>query len=455
MHMIPPLFLTVNNRIVQILSVIFTLFTTQTSFASPDVTKIINNTASGIVTVQAIQWITVKIPEQYKEIEKDPVYQAFSRILNEEGSQVTTSRAPVIKKKKQATGFIISPKGLIITNYQTVIDAHEIYVQLADKRSFKATFLQSEPKRDLAIIKVDANSLPALKLATEAVEGEWVLAIGANKSGSSLGTILSIPSRENQALMTNIEISKMNTGGPLLNGQGEVIAMNSNLLNTPAGMTRHALVSDLLKQEKLQTNIPQSWQKLGFTAKNITQIQQKKLGLINTVGAWVASVKNNSIAEKSGLQQDDIIVALESQQVIEASNLSALHDFLEENNSVDVTVFRAGESRTLRFSTQKPSSTSDDENIYSWEKLGLKVKAINNAQKDMLSVDEGVQIIAVNKGASNTGLQIGDFILNINQQVLKNAEQLNNIAKNLKSGSIIIAYIAQKDLRQFVEIVVE
>lgn len=447
--------LTTHQRILQILFATSTLLTSHLSFASPDVTKIINGAAPSVVTVQGIQWVTIKVPEQYKGIEKDPVYQVFSKAFSEEDSKITADNKPVVKKRKQASGFIISPKGLIITNYQTVIDAHEIYVQLTDKRRLKATLLRSEPKRDLAILKIAASNLPALALATKVTEGEWVLAIGANKAGASSGSVLSSTSRANQDLITDVEISQINTGGPLLNIQGEVLAMNSSLLRTSSGVTRHVLVNHLLTQQDLQAKLPQSWKKLGFTAKNLTQIQQKKLGLADATGAWVDSVSSNSIASKSGLQQDDVIMALESQRVIDTSDLSALRDFLAQNNSVNLTIFRAGELKKLRFSIPKSNNTFDNTNVYSWQKLGLKVRALNNVQKSTLNVESGVQITAVDKNARDIGLQVGDFILSINQQILKNAEQLNNTAKNLERGSALIAYIVQKDLRQFVEIIVE
>ena len=428
------------------------------TYAAPDVAAILNTSSSGIVSVQSIQWVKIKVPEQYKGVTQDPVYQVFSRIFSDANSPTPTTpdAAPVVKKKSQGSGFIIAPNGVIVTNYQTVVGAHEIYVQLSDKRRLKATMIRSEPKRDLAILKVAASSLPALPLATEVSEGEWVIAVGANKAGASSGTVISSPTENpSQGLITDVAISSANTGGPLLNTRGEALAMNSNLLKAATGLTRHVLVSKLVSAKDLKTTLPQSWQQLGFSAVDVTETIQQQQGLADATGAWVKCVQNGSIAAKAGLLQGDVIVSLESQRVVDVSDLSALRDFLSQDDEVALTVIRAGDRKVLRFVIPKTTNTFDEANIDSWNKLGLKVRAMTSAQKAALNVTSGLQITAVQKGAASAGLNPGDYVLSINQQELKTVEQLNNIVKAQNSGETAFVYISQGEVRQFVGIVLE
>ena len=442
------------HRFIPFLVLLHLGLTGTTAKAAPNVAQIVNTSAAGIVNVQAVQWVKIKVPEQYKGITQDPVYQVFSRMFSDTDPQTAaTNAAPIIKKKNQGSGFIIAPNGVIVTNYHTVIGANEIYVQLSDKRRLKATLLRSEPKRDLAILKVANGSLPALPLASEVEEGEWVLAIGANKNGASSGVVINSPTNNTaQGLVTDVEINASNTGGPLLNTKGEVLAMNSNLLKAPMGLTRHVLVSKLVNSKDLSINLPQSWQQLGFSASNLNEKLQNELSLADATGAWVKSITPNSIAGRAGLQKNDVIIALESQRVIDVSDLSALRDFLSQNDEVTLTVLRDGDRKLITFVIPKSTNTFDQANFYIWQKLGLKVRAMNPAQKAAANTAFGVQITAIQEPASTAGLSVGDFLLHINQQDIKSVEQLNNVAKNLMVGDTVFVYVVRNNVRQFVGI---
>ena len=127
--------------------------------AGVNVNQLVTDSAPSIVQVQGVEWVKVKIPEQYKDITDDPVYQSLSSIFLDHpnaGGQA----APVVKKRITGSGFIISSTGRIATNYQWVKGKHEIFVILPDKRQFKARVTRTEPKNDLAILQISANGLP-------------------------------------------------------------------------------------------------------------------------------------------------------------------------------------------------------------------------------------------------------------------------------------------------------
>ncbi|TDR32306.1 trypsin-like peptidase domain-containing protein [Hydromonas duriensis] len=422
--------------------------------AAPNVSQIINDSADSIVSVHALKWVKVKLPEQYKGVTQDPVYQVFSRMFNtDEIVPATNTEAPIVKKKNQGNGFIIANNGVIVTNYHTIVNANEIYVQLFDKRRLKATVLRTQPKQDLAILKVANNNLPALPLATDINEGEWVLALGANKNGISAGTIVStLNSQHVQELVTDVDIDSNNSGGPLLNIKGEVLAMNSNLLKAPMGLTRHALIGKLINSKDLHAALPKTWQKLGFSASNIEEKQQKELNLADATGAWVRSITPNSIASHSGLQINDIIIALESQKVVDISDLNALGDFLAEDDSVNLSILRNGERKIIQFTVPKPNNPNDPSNLFTWKKLGLKLRPMSAAQKATVNTTAGVQITEAQNPAMAAGLQVGDFLLNLNQQDIKSIEQIEQTAKGLTSGDTVFVYVVRGAIRQFVGI---
>lgn len=420
--------------------------------ATPDVGQIIESSAAGIVNVQAIQWVKIKVPDQYKGVTRDPVYQVFSRMFSDGDARTPSSSdaSPIIKKKTQGSGFIISSNGMIATNYHTIVGAHEVYVQLHDNRRLKASVLRTEPKRDLAIIKIAGNFV-ALPMANEATDGEWVLAIGAKKNGASSGTIIkSTTENTSKSLISDVIISSSNSGGPLLNTQGEVLAMNSDLLIAPMGLTRHIVVGKLIKNKDIKTaaSTP-TGSTLGFTAANLSEKQLTSLGLNDATGAWVKAVNVGGIAARAGLRVNDVIVGLESEKVVDTSDLSALRDFLNQGSEANLTILRNGEQKSIRF-TDTRTSRNDTESPSAWNKLGLKVKTLNATQKIAANVSAGVQVTQVQDSAITAGIEVGDILVSINKQDIRTSEQLNSIASQLNSDESAIFYIVRGASRQFI-----
>lgn len=422
------------------------------ALAAPDVAQIVHDSAPSVVSVQAIQWVKVQVPNEYKGVTNDPVYQVFTRVFGDGDEPVAKANAaPVVKKKKQGSGFVISPNGVILTNYHIVVNANEIYVQLADRRRLKATLLRSEPKRDMAVLKVAAGSLPALSMADTINEGEFVLAVGADQGGVSAGTVRAdINETRALGLLTDVDITKANTGGPLLNTNGEVLALNSNLLKSQQGLTRHVMVSKLLSNKDLSQKLPQTWTQLGLQAENVTEKIQAEQGLPNATGALVKNIQSGSTAAKAGLLKGDVIIALESQRVIDVNDLSALRDFLTQSDDVNITVLRGGDRRELKMTVPKSGNAYDDANNLAWRHLGLKVRSLTQAQKSSLSVSAGVQVTAVKGSAQSAGLQTGDVITSMNQQEVATVEGFNQQVKKLEVGSTSFVYVIRSGARQFV-----
>ena len=421
--------------------------------AGVNVNQLVTDSAPSIVQVQGVEWVKVKIPEQYKDITDDPVYQSLSSIFLDHpnaGGQA----APVVKKRITGSGFIISSTGRIATNYQWVKGKHEIFVILPDTRQFKARVTRTEPKNDLAILQISANGLPAIGLARQVEEGEGVIAIGANKKGVSVGVIVSTPAQTPAiGLVSDVTANRDNSGGPLLNVYGQVLGINSTQTRAPLGLYRHASLGKLSSDgyDKASETI-NFLSQIGFSARNLDQTQSAALGLTNMAGALVTQVRSGSIAANAGLQKGDVIIALETQSVVDASDLNALPDFLRQDNQAKIRVFRTGESLELSLSNPKTQATPAS---WTWQRLGLRVRTLTTAQKDALAIGSGVLITGVQGSAQANGLQTGDVIVSINQTPLNSTTQLNQMAQGLGSGDSVALYVIRGETRQFITLSVD
>lgn len=417
--------------------------------AGVNVNQLVNDSAPAIVQVQGVQWVKVKIPEKYKGITDDPVYRSLSSIVLDNPNLANDQATPVIKKRITGSGFIISATGKIATNFQWVRGMHEVLVILADRRQFKARVSRTEPKNDLAILQIPANNLPAIGLARQVEEGEGVIAIGANKKGVSVGVIVSTPAQTPAiGLVSDVTVNRDNSGGPLLNVYGQALGINSNQTRAPLGLFRHASLSQLSSDgyNKASENINLLSQ-LGFSARNIESAQAAALGLSNAAGALVTQVRNGSIASAAGLQKNDVIVALETQTVLDSADLTALPDFLRQDNQAQIRVIRSGETLELNLTNAKAQATPAS---WAWQRLGLRVRTLTTAQKDALGISSGVMVTQTQGSAQINGLVAGDVIVSINQTPLNNTNQLNQLAQGLNPDDSVALYTIRGETRQFI-----
>ena len=416
--------------------------------AAVNVNQLVNDSAPAIVQVQGIQWVKVKIPEKYKNITDDPVYQSLSSIFVD-NPNLGKQAAPVVKKRIVGTGFIIGSNGRIATNYQWIKGANEVVVILADKRQFKAQVVRSDPKNDLSTLKIAANNLPALGLARQVEEGEGVIAIGANRKGVSVGVVVSTPAQTPAiGLVSDVDISRDNSGGPLLNIYGQVLGINSTKTRAPLGLSRHPslgkLSSDGYDQKAHAINM---MSQVGFSARNMDEAQNLALGMNTAAGAIVIQVRAGSMAANAGLQKNDVIIGLETQNISDASDLSALPDFLRQDNRANLRIFRNGETLELTLVNPKAQSPSVP---WSWQRLGLRVRPLSPSQKDLADVKSGVQITEVQGSATAAGLQAGDWIISVNKTPLNTMGQLNQMAQALSPEDAVVIYVIRGDVRQFI-----
>ena len=188
---------------------------------------------------------------------------------------------------------------------------------------------------------------------------------------------------------------------------------------------------------------------IGFSATDMNQSEDAALGLPNASGAIVLQVRPSSMAAKAGLLKNDVIVSLESQRVVGATDLNALPDFLRQDHQARLTVFRAGERIELQLIGPKLNAAVAS---WSWRKLGLRTRTLSTAQKNAVDISGGVLITEVKSDGPSNELQVGDWIISVNKIPLISTAQFNQIAQNLNDGDSVVLYIIRDNARQFVSL---
>ncbi|EPX58505.1 HtrA protease/chaperone protein [Cystobacter fuscus DSM 2262] len=360
----------------------------------------------------------------------------------------------------EGSGFIIDPNGLILTNNHVVENAFSIRVRLDDGREYEAKVLGRDPLTDLALIKLQGNvkDLPFVRLGdSDAVRvGDPVVAIG-NPFGltSSVSSgILSARARDIQAgpydnfLQTDAAINPGNSGGPLFNARGEVIGINTAIVGGGAGIgfavpsnTAQALLPQLQKGK-----IRRGW--LGVSVQDLTPDLARALKVPQDKGAIVTGVQENTPSARAGLQQDDIITAVNGEPVESARALTRDIGFRPPEETVKLTVYHAGQSREVRvklaerpdlegFSTQPPG----DEREESGRRLGMRLQDVD--PRLVPGAIRGALIIEVEPGspAERAGLQPGMVIVEAGGRPVNNPREFAQAVRGQAPGSVLLLRI--------------
>ena len=347
-------------------------------------------------------------------------------------------------KRGMGSGFVIDKEGHILTNYHVIEGADEIVVILDDKGSekeYSATLVGSDPKTDLALIKInresgDRKDFPFLKLgSSENLEvGEWVLAIG-NPFGlshtvtvgvvSALGRCIGGPYDE--FIQTDASINPGNSGGPLINIEGEVIGINTAIISGNTGGNVGIgfaipidIAKGILKDLKERGTVTRGW--LGVMIQKITPELAKSFGLSQSEGALVGDVIPDGPAAKGGIKRGDVIVRFDGQQVKDMEDLPKIVAATIPNSVVDVEVIREGSQLTLRISIELLEDLQDTV-VAKADLLGLQAQDITEELARSLQLEgaEGVLVSDVTAGnaASEAGIRRGDVISEMNRSTVK------------------------------------
>jgi serine protease Do len=386
----------------------------------------------------------------------DPFKEFFDRFF---GDQLPKD----FRQRSLGSGFIIDKDGLILTNNHVVEKTDEIKVTLADKRDFKAKIIGRDPKTDLALIRIEADTpLEPLPLGdSEKLEvGDWVVAIGSpfGLGHTVTAGIVSAKFRQIGAgsydnfIQTDASINPGNSGGPLLNTAGEVVGINSAIFTQTGGSVGIGfaipinMAKDLLPQLK-KGKVVRGW--LGVLIQKITPELKDKLDLKDEKGALVADVVSGGPAEKAGLKRGDVIVSFDGKEIDEMNELPYIVASTPVGKRVAVAVIREGKKNTFQVEVGELKEEGEPPAVAEAEvNLGLTVKEITPelARNFRLSETSGLVVVQVeaNSPAEEAGIAPGDIILEVDQAAVKTLGEFNKKVSSYKAGDTILLLINRR-----------
>ena len=333
------------------------------------------------------------------------------------------------------SGFILTTDGFVMTNAHVVDGADEVLVTLTDKREFKARIIGADKRTDVAVVKIEASGLPAVKVGDvgRLKVGEWVMAIGSpfGLENTVTAGIVSAKQRDTgdylPFIQTDVAINPGNSGGPLINMRGEVVGINSQIYSRSGGFMgiSFAIPMDeaMRVSEQLRATGRVTRGRIGVQIDQVSKDVAESIGLGTVRGALVRGVESGSPADKAGVEAGDIITKFDGKPIEKATDLPRLVGNTKPGSKSSLTVFRRGGSKDLSLTIaeiepDKPVKTAaakEDKPKASaaGQSLGLAVSDLSADQKKELKLKGGVKVDTAADAAARAGLREGDVIVAI------------------------------------------
>ena len=357
-------------------------------------------------------------------------------------------------RRGQGSGFIISPDGYILTNNHVVENADDVTVSLTDKREFKAKVVGTDPKTDIALIKIEGKDFPAVRLGNSdnVKVGEWVAAIGApfGLDNTVTAGIVSAKSRslpDEQFvpfIQTDVAVNPGNSGGPLFNMKGEVIGINSQIFSTSGGFMglSFAIPINLAVQIKndLQKYGKVSRGRIGILMQQMTPELAKSFGIKETKGALITQLEKDGPADKAKLKEGDIIVEFNGTPISELNELSQAVAGTKPGTKARLKVIRDGKLQdfTIVIGELTPEGIHNlkrPEN-FSIGILDLETRPLDPKEKKR--VENGIAVVSSAGIAAAAGIRKGDIILKAGGRTIKSREDFASAVKGAKDSFAIL-----------------
>ena len=331
------------------------------------------------------------------------------------------------------SGFILTQDGFIMTNAHVVDGADEVLVTLPDKREFKARIIGADKRTDVAVVKIQATGLPAVKVGdvSRLKVGEWVMAIGSpfGLDNSVTAGIVSAKQRDTgdylPFIQTDVAINPGNSGGPLINMRGEVVGINSQIYSRSGGFMgiSFAIPMDeaMRVSEQLRANGRVTRGRIGVQIEQVTKELAESIGLGKAQGALINRIEPGAPADKAGLEPGDVIIKIDGKPIEKSSDLPRLVGNTKPGTKSNLTIFRRGATKELSIViaelepekvAKKPVEVEEKPKAAnSVQGLGLVVADLTDLQKAELKIKGGVRVESLMEPAIRAGLREGDVIL--------------------------------------------
>lgn len=368
------------------------------------------------------------------------------------------------ERRGTGSGFIISADGLILTNHHVVDGADEIKVRLTDNREFTGKVLGSDAKTDIAVVKIEAKDLPYLTMGNsdELKVGEWVAAIGSpfGLDNTVTSGIVSAKSRKLPSdqyvpfIQTDVAVNPGNSGGPLFNMKGEVVGINSQIFSTSGGFMglSFAIPSNLAMQikDQLVKNGKVTRGRIGVVIQSVTQDLAESFGLKTPQGAIVSQVEKDGPAAKAGLQEGDIITAVNGKTIDDSVDMPVIIGSMAPGSTAKLSVIRNNKNMTIDVTVEEAKSEGFTQSgkATAANKLGVTVRPLN-AEEQAKAETEGLLVTESTGAARKAGIREGDIIVNVNGVKIAKTEDL---AKVLEKNKNLRVLVQRRDGRIFIPV---
>jgi serine protease Do len=369
------------------------------------------------------------------------------------------------------SGFILTSEGYVMTNAHVVDGADEVLVTLTDRREFKAKIIGADKRTDVALVKIDATGLPAVRIGdvNRLKVGEWVIAIGSpfGLANTVTAGIVSAKGRDTgdflPFIQTDVAINPGNSGGPLINMRGEVVGINSQIYSRSGGFMGISFAIPIDEASRVSEQLRVSGRvirgRIGVQIDQVTKEVAESIGLGKPQGALVRSVENGGPAEKAGVEAGDIITKFDGRAVDKAGDLPRLVGSTKPGSRSTLQVFRRGNYRDLNvmvaeLEEEQPRRVSQNESKPQATAggLGLTVTDLSDAQRRDLKVKGGVRVEAADGVAARAGVREGDVLLSLDNTEITGAKQFEAVVAKVDKSKPVNVLVRRGDWVNYVVI---
>ena len=438
----------------------------------PDFARIVEENRAAVVNISTTQTVEQGSyglpPELLERLPPDSPFREFFRRFQEGQPQQR-------ERNSLGSGFIVSADGYILTNAHVVAEADEIMVRLDDNREFEAEVIGADPDSDVGVLKIDAEDLPTVRLgdSDELRVGQWVLAIGS-PFGLEHTATQGIVSALNRSLpndtytpfiQTDVAVNPGNSGGPLFNGDGEVVGINAQIFSRTGGYMGLSFAvpintaTDIAEQLRETGRVERGY--LGVTIQPVDRGLAESFGLDKPIGALVSDLVDGAPAEEAGIQPGDVILRFNDTPINEAADLPPAVGRTPVGSKARVTVMRDGERRTIEVEVGRLSDYREDDggrpelsSRDSGTSLNVAVRELSAEERREMGLgDQGLLVERVGPGpVAEAGIRPGDILLRIGRQPLSEVEQLKEAIEDLPAGKPVALQIRRGDRTLFVSL---
>ena len=429
----------------------------------PDFTALVERAGASVVNISTFHAKGKGTPE-FEDLDEDSPYHEFFKRFG--GLPNAPGMRPQQPARGLGSGFIMSSDGYIVTNAHVVDGATEVVVKLTDRREFTARVVGVDKRTDIALVKIEANDLPALAFGAKSAvkRGEWVIAIGSPfgfENSVSAGVVSGVHRALPEGQMvpfiqTDVAVNPGNSGGPLLNAAGQVVGVNSQIYSRSGGYMglSFAIPVDVAVKvaEQLKTTGKVQHGRLGIGIQALDQALAQSFGLADANGALVGHVEKESPAAKAGFKSGDVIRKIDNVAVTDSTDVTSRIGNTTPGTTLKVEVWRAGKAVELvatigRLDDVKVAKAGDEAEAKG--KLGVAVRP-RTAEEQNSGGKMGLVVEKSAGAAAKAGVQAGDVIVGVGSTAVSTVDELRALVD--KSGKTVALLIERQGRQIYVPV---